>query len=111
LLYAGAFLLFLYQPFAAHYDPAFTFPVAALLIGSIGAKTFQLSRLNSTAQHGEIVQPYPPLPENSAVVSNTAASDMPEPATQPSPLVVMTRDRILVLVLVALLMILKFLAS
>jgi hypothetical protein len=129
LLYAGAFILFLFQSLAGHYDPAFTFPVGALLIGAIGAKTLQLYRLNSAAQHGEIIEPYPPLPENSAVqhrkslepypplpenpavVGSTAPSDTTEAAVPPAPLLVMTHDRILVLVLVALLLILKFLVA
>src|SRR5208283_5522256 len=58
MLYAGAFLLFLYQSLVTHYDPAFTFPVAALLIGSICAKTFQLYRLNSASQHSEMLEAY-----------------------------------------------------
>lgn len=138
LLYAGAFLLFLYQSIAAHYDPAFAFPVGALLIGAIGTKSFLLYRLNSAAQHGEILEAFPPLQEKplgsnttlsdpsrqgevlepstrpheqSVVVNDTSPADTSEPATPPGLLDVMTRDRILVLVLVALMMILRFLVA
>lgn len=110
-LYAGIFLLFLYQSLVAHYDPAFTFPVAALLIGSIAAKSFHLYRLNSAARHGVTLEPYPLLHDQSAVVPNTAPADPSQTGPTPAPLAVMTRDRILVLVLVAFMMILRFLVS
>jgi hypothetical protein len=79
LLYAAALLLFLYQSLAGHYDPAFTFPVGALLIGAIGAKTLQLYRLNSAAQHGKSwnrTLRYPRIPPSSAA---------PRRRTRPKP--------------------------